>query len=178
MKAFVGIDVSKSTLDVALLAANKIVFRGRFGNSKNGIAKLIEKVAQKLKAYEVVFGCEATGVYHEFLAKTVYKAGYDIAVINPRFVYHEFESMGRKSSTDREDAVVIAYRLSKEQDRLWEPCSADEELLRDLIVRRDEILKTLQAEKSRLERFPVGNRVRKSVERVIKTLEKELDKMD
>jgi len=178
MKAFIGVDVSKNTLDVAALAAKKIVFRGKFGNNKKGIADLIGKAAQKLKAYELVFGCEATGVYHELFAKTVYRAGYDVAVINPRLVHHEFESMGRKTSTDRIDAQVIAYRLSREQDRLWEPCDADQELLRDLIVRRDQILKTFQAEKSRLDRFPEGNRVRKSVKRIIKTLEKELAEIE
>ena len=174
MKAFIGVDVSKNTLDVAAVAANKIAFRGKFGNNIKGIANLITKAAQKLKAYELVFGCEATGIYHKLFAKTVYREGYDVAVINPRLVHHEFESMGRKTSTDRIDAHVIAYRLSREQDRLWEPCDADQELLRDLILRRDQILRTLKSEKSRLDRFPSGNRVRKSVERIIKMLEKEL----
>jgi len=178
MKAFIGVDVSKKTLDVAAVVANKIVFQAQFGNNKKGIADLIAKAARKLKAYELVFGCEATGVYHELFAKMVHQAGFSVAVINPRLVHYELESMGRKTSTDRIDAQVIAYRLSKEQDGLWEPVDADQKLLRDLILRRDQILRTIKAEKSRLDRFPEGNRVRKSVKRIIKTLEKELAEIE
>ncbi len=43
MKAFIGVDVSKNTLDVAAVATKKIVFRGEFGNNKKGIADLIAK---------------------------------------------------------------------------------------------------------------------------------------
>ena len=178
MKAYVSADVSKDTLDVAVLVAKKIAFKRRFSNNKTGIQQLIKTVTIKFKNYDFLFGCEATGIYHEEFAHMVYEAGYNITVINPRFIHHESEAMGIKSCTDKTDSVVIAFRLAREQDILWTPCDENTEIIRELILRRDQIKKILIAEKSRLERFRKRRHARKSVQRMIGTLKKELVKVE
>jgi transposase len=178
MKAYIGVDVSKDSLDVAILLDRKIIGRGKFGNEEKGILELIDFARMHGAGSELFFACEATGVYHWDFANTVYKIGEQVSVINPRKTKNEAESMGVITSTDRKDAEVIANYASRGKCRLWVPAAESEEYLRELIVRREQIIKALNAEKSHLERFKRDNFTRKSVKNTIERLEKELKEFD
>ena len=171
MDCQVGVDVSKKSLAIAILAEDGFVLIEDFSNNKSGFQKIMQKI-EKLGYTEPVFGCEATGVYHEVFTRTIFDAGFDIAVINPRHIKHETEAQGIKSSTDHADAKVIAYRLSRGIDRFWHPRDMGNVPLRNLTRRREQLKEQVKSEKNRRDRFNDGP-CRRSLERSIEFLKKE-----
>ncbi len=74
---FVGIDVAKDKLDIAVLGEKKA---SQVGNDEVGIASLIKKM-QKLVPHLIVV--EATGGYQRAVVLGLYEAGLPVAVVNP-----------------------------------------------------------------------------------------------
>ena len=72
----VGIDVSKATLDVAVLSSGEAM---QFANDASGI----EELAMKVAAADLVV-MEATGGYETAVATALVGAGLRVAVVNPR----------------------------------------------------------------------------------------------
>ena len=178
MRTYVGIDVSKEKLDAAMLFDGNVVARGEFVNDKSGVRTLLKWAKKELgHDSELIFGCEATGIYHLTCAQIIFNAGQKFVVINPRFIKHELEAMGRKNKTDKVDAEIIAIRLSRGIDRLWTPPSDAIRLLQDLLLRRQQLSRAIVAEGNHRERFPNGA-ARKSVEAIIKVLQQEMEKID
>ena len=79
---FVGIDVSKATLDVLLLRANKRESQ-QFDNTPEGHEQLHKWIARRLTPNEVHVCLEATGCYSEAVAENLMERGYTVSVINP-----------------------------------------------------------------------------------------------
>ena len=96
----VGIDVSKASLDVAVLPSGEVL---QFANDTNGI----EELGRKLKAVDLVV-MEATGGYETAVATALVGSGLRVAVVNPRQVRDFAKATGRLAKTDRIDALVIA----------------------------------------------------------------------
>ena len=177
MKCQVGVDVSKKKLAVAAMVCGVVLLLKEFDNNKAGFKKLLAALLE-LGYSELVFACEATGVYHESFARAIHAAGYKIAVINPRFIKHEAEAMGIKSNTDISDAQVIAHRIAREQDRFWEPAPKIIDELNDLILRREQLKTNINREESRLERYSEKSTAWKSTKRLIRFMEKELEEIE
>jgi transposase len=139
IKAIVGIDVSKDTLDVQLATLSdehKQVFssKNQVKNTIQGYRKLLRWVRQCLGAETVApwYVMEATGVYHENLAYFLTEKGHRVAVVLPTKMKHYFQSLDTKSKTDRLDARGIAqFGLERELD-LWKPPSAQMRALKAL----------------------------------------------
>ena len=119
-----GIDVSKATLDVALLPSGEVL---QFGNDAPGIEQLGEKL--KSSAVNLVV-MEATGGYETAVATALVGAGLRVAVVNPRQIRDFAKATGRLAKNDRIDARTIAEftahgerpskALDKERERLAE----------------------------------------------------------
>ena len=91
---YVGIDVSKATLDVAIGDAEPF----RVPNSREGIDRLLDR----LKAHEVALVVlEATGGLEALAAAALAAAGLAVAVINPRQARDFAKATGRLAKTDR-----------------------------------------------------------------------------
>ena len=79
-QAFLGIDISKKTFDVALLVKNNVKNK-KFNNNKQGFNKLLAWINNK----EIILSqscMEATGPYGEALAEFLYNHNIPISVIN------------------------------------------------------------------------------------------------
>ncbi len=164
---FVGIDVSKDRLDVHVRpngAAFAVTRDGR------GLEELIERLRALTPTLIAV---EATGGYETIVAAAIAGASLPLAVINPAQVRHFAQALGKRAKTDPIDAAVIARFAEAARP---EPRSIPDEaarLLGELVARRRQITEMLVAERQRETRS--GNvRVRKSLARHIKVLEKEL----
>jgi transposase len=86
---FVGIDVSKARLDVALRPSDK---NFSVANNPRGIASLVKRL-KKLQVSRVVL--EATGGYEIALASELAAAELPLAVLNPRQVRDFARATGR-----------------------------------------------------------------------------------
>jgi transposase len=171
MGVYVGIDVSKDRLDVHILPEDETFLVARNGK---GLAELVER----LKSFAPnLVAIEATGGFESTAAAALAGAGLPLAVVNPAQIRHYAQALGKRAKTDPIDARVIARFAA---DVRPEPRAMPDEmtqLLADLVARRRQIVEMMQAERQREKRTTV-KRLRKSIARLIKALEKELNELD
>ena len=152
---YVGVDVSKATLDAASWTSNEYK---RFRNDRTGIQELIEwlKTLQpELLVLEATGGLELP-----FVAELAY-AKIPIAVVNPRRIREFARSIGQLAKTDKLDAKVIAHFGAATHPEARKLPTNDEEKLTALITRRRQIIEMLTAEKNRVHsaRFSMKERI-------------------
>jgi transposase len=99
---FVGVDVSKASLDICILPEGRCL---HLTNDKQGHHALIMELADKTIACAAV---EATGPYHVKLHQRLDNAGFPVAVINPYRSRKFADICGRLAKTDRIDAEMLA----------------------------------------------------------------------
>lgn len=167
---FVGIDVSKAWLDVAVHEQTTFF---RVKNNDQGIAELVERL-QAIEPVLVVL--EATGGFEKLVVVRLAHAGMSVVITNPRRVRAFARSTGRLAKTDKMDARVLAhfgFALRPQPRSL--PGEAEERLT-GLMTRRRQILNMLTVEKNRLQTVRVEMRV--DIVEHIRWLEVKLAKLD
>lgn len=144
--AFVGIDVSKQTLDCALLVGAQMQQRCEFNNDPSGHTLLLEWLRSVQPALVVA---EATGGYEALMAATLGTVGMPMAVVNPRQVRDFARALGVLAKTDRIDAQVLARFAQRIQPQV-RPVKAEALTeLEALLVRRRQLVDMLSAEQHR-----------------------------
>lgn len=140
---FVGVDVSKEHLDVALPGSRKV---WRTGNDKAGIAALGRKLAS-LAAPHLV--CEATGRHTRLLAHDLARRQVAFSRINPRQIRDFARATGRLAKTDAIDADIILRFAQTMQPPATPPPSDTQIELADLVRRRRQLVEIAAMEKQR-----------------------------
>lgn len=173
----VGIDVAKDHVDVAMVGASLTPMR--FDNEIDGHAALVAAL-QPLSPQLVVM--EATGGYEAALACALQAAGMAVAVVNPRQARDFAKALGRLAKTDRIDAEGLAEfgrmlltrpDLARYLRPLETPAQQD---LAALVTRRRQLVTMLGMERQRL--AIARPAVRRSVQALIRAIEKQLDQVD
>lgn len=129
-KHFVGIDVAKDWLDVAVLGEKRTK---QFANTKKGIRDLVRWMSQ-LEPERIVV--EATGGYEEALVLTLFEAGLRVALESPQRVRQYARAKGRLAKTDPLDAQLLAEYGKAIQPRLFVGKSEERKQLSALVGRR------------------------------------------
>ena len=145
-KSFVGIDVSQDRLDVYVrpLGENWSV-----PNTPQGRALLVERLTV-LEPKLVVL--ESTGGLERGVARALQEAEIPAAVVNPRQIRDFAKATGRLAKTDALDAEVLARFAEVVRPEPRAVVDADTEWLRELVVRRQQLIKMATAERNRLKR--------------------------
>ncbi|MHB0859058.1 MAG: IS110 family transposase [Anaerolineae bacterium] len=144
-----GIDVSKATLDVALLGEGTRRFH-RFANSPAGQAQLVAWLQQLTDARP--HAClEATGTYGEGVAQVLHAQGYPVSVVNPLRIKAYAASTLRRFKTDKGDAELIACFCQKERPALWTPPPESFRALQALVRHLEDLKGMRQQEHNRLQ---------------------------
>jgi transposase len=162
----VGIDVSKDRLDVAVRPSGELFLLQR---NAGGLEQLVERL--RLLAPSLV-ALEATGGFETVVAAALAAAGLPIVVVDPAQVRAFAKAVGQRAKTDPIDAAVIAHFAEATKP---EPRPLPDEATRtlaDLVARRRQIVEMIGAERQREKRATA--RIKKSIARLIKALEKEL----
>jgi transposase len=168
---YVGIDVSKDRLDVHVRPSREAFVVTRDGK---GLEELIERL-QALSPRLIAI--EATGGFETIAAAAIAGATLPLAIVNPAQVRHFAQAVGKRAKTDPIDAEVIA-RFAEAVKPEPRPLPDEQaRLLAELVARRRQIIEMIVAERQREKRAET-RRVRKSLMRTIKTLEKELPEID
>lgn len=178
---FVGVDVSKDTLELAFDDKGKT---RSLSNDELGIAALLEiiKAAQSESGGVggVVF--EATGGFEREAALALCSAGLPVMVVNPRQARDFAKAMGYLAKTDAIDARVLSHfaRTLHQSDRreqwLMRLPDVQQVLLQALIVRRSQLIQMRVAEDNR--RSMSHPTQRKSIDAVRKVLNKQIADID
>lgn len=168
--SYVGIDVSKDRLDVAVLGEE----RGeQVDNTQAGIAKLVQQMQEVCPELIVV---EATGGYQRAVVEALFWAGLAVAVVNPARVRQFARACGLLAKTDKLDAQVLAVFGQRVQPKLYEGKSEAEKQLSALLVRRKQVEEMLKAEQNRLR--TTSPSLRSFVEQVIVCLREQKKRLD
>ena len=168
---FVGVDISKDRLDVAVWPSLEAFTVKR---DAEGLAEL----CRRLKVIApVTVAMEATGGFEAVVAASVAAAGLPVAVINPTQIRSFAAALGQRAKTDPIDAGVIARFADATRPKIRALADEETQLLSELVARRRQLIEMRTAEKQRLGRTP-SRPLRKSIERIIKALDRELASLD
>ena len=167
---YVGIDVSKDRLDVHVQPSGEAFAVARDGEGLAVLVARLKPLAPQLVAVE------ATGGFEMTVAAAIAGAAIPLAVVNPAQVRHYAQALGRHAKTDRIDAEVIARFAAATRPEPRPLPDEATQLLADLVMRRRQIITMMVAERQRAARLPT--RLRRSCERVVRLLEKELAALD
>jgi transposase len=142
-KSVVGIDVSKSRLDVAFRSDGK---RLVVSNDTRGISRLANLLRQAQPECVVL---EATGGYELKLLERLLDESVPVVVANPRQVREFARASGRLAKTDAIDADVLAHYAAVMEPELRKMPDAQTRKLRALLARRRQLLVMMVAESNR-----------------------------
>lgn len=104
----VGVDVSKSTLAVALLNKEQEVRDWTVPNSRTGVRSFLERLEDFGTAGAVPIVLESTGDFHLLSALMVSQAGHRVKCLNPIITKQYERSSIRGAKTDKVDARRLA----------------------------------------------------------------------
>ena len=140
---YLGIDVSKAYLDVAVHEGAVTSVR----NTPEGVAAFVAGLAASPPTLVVL---EATGTYHRAVAGALTAAGILVAVVNPRQVREFARSTGTLAKTDRVDARVLARFGAVLTPPVRPLPDAHQQALAALVERRRQLVTMQTMEKNRL----------------------------
>ena len=167
---WVGIDISKTQLDVAVGQAGET---WSAGNDEMGIAKTVGRL-QPLSPRLVVV--ESTGGLERSLIRALHPVGIPFALVNPHRVREFAKSLGLLAKTDKLDARLLARfaeAIRPVPSRLPSP---DEQLLSARIDRRRQLIDFRTAETNRL--ASAHPAIRPSIEQLLEELAEKITELD
>lgn len=168
-KYYIGIDVSKLRLDISSADEEFSI-----SNTEAGLKEFITHFKKKRKKTLIVM--EASGGYEQLSLKTLSTQGFPVALANAKRVRDYAKSQGILAKTDKIDARAIRRYAMHSELNIYQAVDKSSEARQELLSRREQLIKLVVIEKQRLEK--AGIRAKKSIERVLKLLEKELDVID
>ena len=168
-QVFVGIDVSKAQLDLALRP------EGRFSvsNDEAGWAQIITRLRAVSPALVVL---EATGGLEIPLTGALVMAGLPVVVVNPRQVRDFAKATGPLAKTDALDAQTRAHFAEGLRPEPRPLPDAETQMLAALLTRRRQLVEMLTAEKNRL--ASARQTIRKSLRAHLAWLDHALEQTD
>lgn len=169
-KVNVGVDVSKSKLDVYLLERDLLL---SVHNDEPSIATLVSRLA-RYRLERIVI--EATGrLEHAFVTAAVAK-GLPIVVVSPLKVRRFADAVGQLAKTDEIDARLIAQFAATLKPAVHPIADAKTQIIKDLVVRRRQLTSLRTMEKNRRPIMPES--LKPSIDRMIETLDRELEALE
>jgi transposase len=168
-QVFVGIDVSKAQLDLAVRPEGSLALP----HDEAGIAQVVKHL-QPLAPTLIVL--EATGGLELPLTGALAAAGLPVVVVNPRQVRDFAKAAGKLAKTDTLDAHILA-RFAEVMRPVPRPLLDEQSMaLAAILARRRQLIEMLTAEKNRLS--GARKAVRQSLRAHIAWLEREIEQTD
>ena len=168
-----GIDVSKKTLDAALIFDNRTLSK-QFKNSAEGFKFLAAWLAS-LQIKQIHACLEATGTYSEAVALFLHESGHRVSVVNRLRIKGFAQSNMQRNKTDRLDARLIAAFCQTQEPESWQPPSAEVKHLQSLVRRIETLEEMLQAEENRLAN--AGSQIKASHGRIIELIKEQIKEL-
>lgn len=165
-KLFVGIDVGKRQVDVALTGSDRV---HSYPNDDDGIASVLELLEEHQVGSVVM---EATGGYQRQLLAALLSKGYPAVAVNPRQVRDFAKSIGKLEKTDKIDARVLALFAERIRPPVRPLVEESVQQLKDWMQRRRQLVEMMTAEKNRLHQAKGG--IRRDIQQHIDWLKRRL----
>ncbi|MGH7360397.1 MAG: IS110 family transposase [Candidatus Methylomirabilales bacterium] len=167
---YVGIDVAKATLDVAV---HPTAARWTVAHTEREVAALPTRLAALAPALVVL---EATGGLERPLVGALAAAGLPVVVVNPRQIRDFAKATGILAKTDALDAAVLAHFAAAVRPTPRPLPDAATQTLAALVTRRRQLVEMLTAERNRLGSAPRA--LRAEIQAHITWLKRRLGRLD
>ncbi len=153
-EVFVGIDVSKHQLDVAVRPSGEQWSAPNAPEAFEAFLKRVKAVSPTLIVLEATGGLEAA------IVAELAHAGLAIAVVNPKRVREFARASGQLAKTDQLDAQCLAHFAEAIRPPVRPLPTAASDQLAALVTRRRQIIEMLTAERNRQQTAPGAMRAR------------------
>jgi len=171
---FIGIDISKKHLDVALPSQKAT---NRYSNDTAGFTCLVKQLPAD--SYCVM---EATGPYYLRLATYLHEQGLAVSVVNPLVIRRFAQMRLLRTKTDQVDAKLISAYGALEKPALWKPATVfiselqqEASVLQGLIKQRTAVENQLEA----LEQMPhVSQQALQTLDTLLETLNQQIEQLE
>ena len=174
--AFLGLDISKETIDACLLAEGEQSSK-KVANNAKGFAQLKSWLKNR-RVKDPHICMEATGSYFELVAESFSDDGFLVSVVNPAQIKSFAASQLLRAKTDAIDAQTIARFCELQQPPAWNPPSPAQREFRAL-VRFCENLKATRASYDVQRQTPnIVRKVKRSIDDIIANLDEEIAKVE
>lgn len=170
-KIFIGIDIAKDTIDISVLPSGD---KWSVGTTSAELSKTVDRLVA-LNPTNIVM--EATGGYETRLAALLVTTGLPVAVVNPRQVRDFGRALGILAKTDAIDAHLIALFAEKVQPECRPISTDDERALKELLIRRRQLVDMRTAELNRQQQTN-SQQVYNSITQLIDFINHELDTIE
>jgi transposase len=172
MTIFVGVDVSKDSLDIYRPDTDELI---KIDNSETAVAQLCQQLQKKKRRLMVVM--EATGGYESLLVNQLAIHDLKAAVVNPRRVRNFANGIGMDAKTDPIDARVISKYGEVVSPKPMATKSEHEQKHGALVARRNQLLELINQENNRLQQT-WDDDARQSIRNVLEVLKTQLKSID
>lgn len=183
---YFGVDISKASLDIALIRDGSIISVEKIENSIAAIQSFFKPIAQQLNSSgEQAWVCmEHTGIYNTHLLKCLLKLKFRICIESALQIK---QSMGiQRGKSDVIDARRIALYAYKNREFLksWKPQRPNLQLLKALLGQRDRLLKVKSQISTPIQEFavflesPLVRSLRESSKATINAVKRDIEKID
>ena len=163
----VGIDVGKFQLDIYLWERDK---HFTVANNEPGIREALKTLGRYTIARIAI---EATGRYEMPFVSAAFEKGLPVAIVRPLLIRQFARAADQLAKTDKLDAKIIARFAAVMQPRITPKKSKNLQLIKDLVVRRRQLIDMRTQEVNRLK--IMGKPLDRSCQRIVKSLNKEIE---
>lgn len=168
---YVGIDISKHTLEVAWDSTSKT---SCYRNTPEGIARLLVKLRESPRPFVII---EPTGGYETHLEQACHAANIEIISVLANRIREFARASGQLAKNDKIDARMILqygqiFNLSAKDISMRKNPE-----MKALMARREQLVKLIAQEKHHLE-STYNPSMKEEVKRNIKWLETQLEKVE
>ncbi len=177
MTIYMGIDVSKDTLDVVILLDNQPPFIGKFDNTRTGFITL-KNFLKKRKITSVHVCLEATGHYSDDIAQFLYELGFIVSVVNPSRIKYYADSQLKRNKTDALDAKTIADFCRTQNPDPWSPPPLELVELQAMVRHLGDLKAMRQQESNRLQSGITSKTVIDTLEKHIAFINKQIKDLE
>ncbi len=154
---FIGIDVSKASLDVFVRPQGQHFI---VPNDDLGVERLIQRLTE-LQPHIIVL--EASGGYESLATSALAEAHLPVALVDPKAVRQFAKATGKLAKTDKIDAQVLAHFAEAVRPQPRSLADQDLQLLKAVLQRREQVMKMIVQEENRLEKIHLP-RLRRDVQ--------------
>lgn len=168
---FVGLDVSKKHLDVAVRPQGRHFVTP---NTERGIKQLLQRLVA-LKPQVIVL--EASGGYETLVLAALAEAHLPVSLVNPQKVRNFAGATGKLAKTDKLDAQVLAHFAEAVRPEPRPLPDQAQLALKATLTRRQQVVKMIVQEENRLEKTFLPA-VRQDIQAHLTWLRQRLDDLD
>ena len=171
VEKFVGIDVSKSTLDVRIEPAVQTL---HVAYDEAGVRQVVSRLKELAPALIVM---EATGGLEVRIATELASKGLPVAVINPRQARDFAKATGQLAKTDQVDAAVLAAFAKAIRPQVRPLKDEDTRALDEMVSRRRQLI-NMRVQETLRQGTAASKPLQKSLTKHIVWLDKQITAID